>query len=127
MIVKILYSLFVLVLNFLIYQGISKGNIKKKQIIVLISFGLLIAFLNYKLSSLPNELMLFLLIFSISVIVLNFFKKNSTVFQRSNLLDNNKVEKFKFVMVTIILPIMITIYQFLIIWSDKLFYKMMNR
>jgi hypothetical protein len=125
MFIKILYSIFVLLMNFLIYRGIQK-KINKSQFMFLIIYGASIVFLNYKFCTLSNKLILFLVLFSISIIVLNFFKKNINVFERSNLLDNDKVERIKFVMVNVIMPIMITVYQFLIIWSDKLFDKMTN-
>ena len=63
--------------------------------------------------------------FSLSIIVLNFFKSFINVYQKSNLLDNEKVEKVKFIMLNVMMPIMITVYQILIIWVDKLFDKMM--
>lgn len=125
MIIKILYSIFVLLLNFLIYKGIQK-QFNRNHYIILLSYAAIIIFLNYKLEALSNKLVLFLVLFSMSIIVLNFFKKRINVFERSNLFENGKVEQIKFIMVNVIMPIMITIYQFLIIWSEKLFEKMIQ-
>lgn len=125
MIVKILYSIFVLLMNFLIYRGIVKQK-NRKHYMLLIFYGAIIFFINYELGTLSIKLILFLVLFSMSIIVLNFLKNNINVFERSNLLGNEKVVKIKFFMVTVIMPIMITIYQFLMIWSDKLFDKMIK-
>lgn len=123
MVIKILYSVFVFLLNFLIYKGIQK-QFNRNHYIILLAYTTVIVFLNYKLEVLSNKLILFLVLFSMSIIVLNFFKNRINVFERSNLLENGKVERIKFIMVNVIMPIMITIYQFLIIWSEKLFEKM---
>lgn len=120
MILKILYSIFVLSLNFLIYIGINKRNFSFKQVVILIFYGIFICILNYNLDVLPNKLILFLILFSASIIILDYFKKNVNVYQKSNLLDKEKVEKMKFILVNIVMPVMITIYELLMIWSDKL-------
>lgn len=120
MILKILYSIFVLFLNFLIYIGINNRNFSFKQVIILIFYGISICILNYNLDILPNKLILLLILFSTSIIILDYFKKNVDVYQKSNLLDKEKVEKMKFILANIVMPVMITIYELLMIWSDKL-------
>ncbi|GEM_PF-1367521 len=120
MILKILYSIFVLSLNFLIYMGINKRNFSFKQVVILIFYGIFICILNYSLDILPSKLILLLILFSASIIILDYFKKNVNVYQKSNLLDKEKVEKMKFILVNIVMPAMITIYELLMIWSDKL-------
>ena len=122
--IKILYSILVLFMNLLIYKGIQDRKINKKQLLILIAYGIIVVSLNYKFGSISSKLILFLVLFSFSIIILNFFKKHINVYEKSNLLNNDKVEKIKFLMINIIIPVMITIYQFLIIWSDNLFYKM---
>lgn len=126
MIIKILFSIFVVLTNFLIYKGIRKQS-SKNEIIFLTLYGITIVFLNYILDILSNMLILFLLLFSLSILILNLLKENINVFKKSNLLDSEKVERVKFIMVNVIMPIMITIYQFIIIWSDKLFDKMIGQ
>ena len=123
--IKVLYTVFVLLLNYLIYKKIDGGQISKNYLILLVIYGVIIIGLNYMLNSLSNKLIIFLLFFSLSIIVLNFFKSFINVYQKSNLLDNEKVEKVKFIMLNVMMPIMITVYQILIIWVDKLFDKMM--
>ena len=66
------------------------------------------------------------ILFSFSIIVLNFLKSFINVYERSNLIDIEKVSKMKFIMLNVIMPIMITIYQIMIIWLDKLFDKMIK-
>lgn len=126
MIIKVLYTVFVLLLNYLIYKKIDGGKISKNYLILLVIYGVIIIGLNYMLNSLSNKLIIFLLFFFLSIIVLNFFKSFINVYQKSNLLDNEKVEKVKFIILNVMMPIMITVYQILIIWVDKLFDKMIK-
>ncbi len=126
MIIKVLYTVFVLLLNYLIYKKINEGKINGSQLTLLVIYLVLITILNYTFGSVSNKLILFLLLFSFSIIVLNFFKSFINVYQKSDLLDNVKVEKVKFIMLNVMMPIMITVYQILIIWVDKLFDKMIK-
>lgn len=126
MIIKILYTVFVLLLNFLIYKRIDEGKINKSHLILLGVYFVLITVLNYAIEAVSNKLMLFLILFSFSIIVLNFLKSFINVYERSNLIDIEKVSKMKFIMLSVIMPIMITIYQIMIIWLDKLFDKMIK-
>lgn len=126
MIIKILYTVFVLLLNFLIYKRIDEGKINKSHLILLGVYFVLITVLNYAIEAVSNKLMLFLILFSFSIIVLNFLKSFINVYERSNLIDIEKVSKMKFIMLNVIMPIMITIYQIMIIWLDKLFDKMIK-
>lgn len=124
MIIKVLYTLFVILLNYLIYKRIDEGKINKNHLVLLGVYFIIIIVLNYITSSVSNKLILFLVLFSLSIIVLNFFKSFINVYERSNLIDNEKVARIKFIMINVIMPIMITIYQTMIIWIDKLFDKM---
>jgi len=101
-------------------MGINKRNFSFKQVVILIFYGIFICILNYSLDILPSKLILLLILFSASIIILDYFKKNVNVYQKSNLLDKEKVEKMKFILVNIVMPAMITIYELLMIWSDKL-------
>lgn len=124
MIIKILYTIFVLLLNYLIYKRIDEGKANKNHLILLGVYFVIIIVLNYITSSVSNKLVLFLVLFSLSIIVLNFFKSFINVYEKSGLIDNEKVAKIKFIMINVIMPIMITIYQIMIIWIDTLFDKM---
>ncbi|OUD23966.1 hypothetical protein [Flavobacterium psychrophilum] len=126
MIIKILYTVFVLFLNYLIYKKINEGKISGNHLILLAIYLALIIILNYIFGSVSNKLIFFLLLFSFSTIVLNFFKSFINVYQKSDLLDSKKVEKAKFIMLNVMMPIMITVYQVIIIWVDKLFDKMIK-
>lgn len=124
MIIKILYTIFVLLLNYLIYKRIDEGKANKNHLILLGVYFVIIIVLNYITSSVSNKLVLFLVLFSLSIIVLNFFKSFINVYEKSGLIDNEKVARIKFIMINVIMPIMITIYQIMIIWIDMLFDKM---
>ena len=126
MIIKVLYTVFVLLLNYLIYKKISEGKISGNYLLLLVIYLALIIILNYIFGSVSNKLIFFLLLFSFSIIMLNFFKSFINVYKKSDLLDNEKVEKAKFIMINIMMPIMITVYQIIIIWVDKLFDKMIK-
>jgi hypothetical protein len=126
MTIKILYTVFVLLLNYLIYKKISKGESSKSHIILLAIYFAIIVALNYIFNSVSHKLILFLLLFSFSIILLNFFKSFVNVYERSDLLDNGKVKKIKSIIFNIIMPIMITVYQIILIWLDKLFEEMIR-
>ena len=124
MIIKVLYTIFVLLLNYLIYKRIYEGKINKNHLILLGVYFVIIIILNYITGSVSNKLILFLVLFSLSIIILNFFKSFINVYEKSGLIDIEKVARIKFIMINVIMPIMITIYQIMIIWVDKLFDKM---
>jgi hypothetical protein len=126
MLLKILYTIFVLGLNYLIYKKINVGKLSRNHLIALIVYGLSIIIFNYTFGILSGKLILFLLLFSFSIIILNFLKSIINVYGNSNLVVEEKVMKFKFIMLNIIMPIMITVYQILIIWSNGLFAKMIK-
>lgn len=125
MIIKILYSVFVILFNYFIYQSIL-GNTKKKTLIIIVLFGVSIFIINLITKSVPNVLILFFWFFSGAIIVINYLAKMISVRQNSNLSNKREIEKIKQIMVNLILPIFLTIYQFLMIWSEKILEKMMN-
>lgn len=127
MLIKFFYTIFVLFLNYIIYKKINEGKLNKNHLIGLIVYGLSVIICNYIFDMLSNKLILFLLLFSFAIIILNFLKSFINVYQKSDLVDEEKVAKFKFIMLNVIMPIMITIYQILIIWSEGLFDKMINK
>ena len=127
MVIKFFYTIFVLCFNYIIYKKIIEGKLNKNHLIGLIVYGLSVVIFNYIFDMLSNKLILFLLLFSYAIIILNFLKSFINVYQKSDLVDEEKVAKFKFIMLNVIMPIMITIYQILIIWSEGLFDKMINK
>ena len=127
MLIKFFYTIFVLCLNYIIYKKINEGKLNKNHLIGLIVYGLSVVIFNYIFDMLSNKLILLLLLFSFAIIILNFLKSFINVYQKSDLVDEEKVAKFKFIMLNVIMPIMITIYQILIIWSEGLFDKMINK
>lgn len=127
MLIKFFYTIFVLCLNYIIYKKVNEGKLNKNHLIGLIVYGLSMFIFNYAFNTLPNKLIIFLLLFSFSIIVLNILKGLINVYEKSELIDEAKIIKFKFIMLNVMLPIMITIYQILIIWSDGLLNKMINK
>lgn len=127
MLIKFFYTIFVLCLNYIIYKKINDGKLNKKHLLALITYGLSVVIFNYVFGILSNKLILFLLLFSFSIILFSFLKSFINVYEKSNLIDEKKVAKVKFIMLIVIMPIMITVYQILIIWSEGLFDKMINK
>lgn len=127
MLIKFFYTIFVLCLNYIIYKKINDGKLNKKHLLALITYGLSVVIFNYVFGILSNKLILFLLLFSFSIILFSFLKSFINVYEKSNLIDEKKVAKVKFIMLNVIMPIMITVYQILIIWSEGLFDKMINK
>ena len=126
MILKALCTIFILLLNYFIYSKINKIKINRNHLTSLVIFLILIIVLNYIFKSISYKLIFFLLLFSFSLIALNFFKSFVNVYQRSDLLIKEKIEKVKLVMLNVMMPILITVYQILLIWVDKIFDKMIK-
>jgi hypothetical protein len=116
--------MFVLTLNFFIYKRITNGKINKTHWTLLGIFSLFVIALNNSIASVSPKLILFLILFSLSIMLLSFFISFVKVFERSNLIDAKKTTRAKFLMVNVIMPAMITIFQILIIWINKFFDEM---
>ncbi|MCW4467986.1 hypothetical protein OGH69_03330 [Flavobacterium sp. MFBS3-15] len=127
MLIKILFSLFVILINSLIYIKINRLFIKPVWVVTIILYGVLISLLNYFLELLPNRLIYFLIVFSAALIILNIMAVRQGVMRRSNLAVAEKIQAVKYFIVKKLFVAMVTIFQLLLIWSPTLFEKIITR
>ena len=127
MLIKILFSLFVILINSLIYIKINRLIIKPVWVVTLILYGVLISLLNYFLELLPNRLIFFLIVFSAALIILNIMAVRQGVMRKSNLAVAEKIQALKYFIVKKLFVVMVSIFQLLLIWSPTLFEKMITR
>jgi len=118
MVLKVGYSIFFLILNFVIHLKLNNKNISKNYL-GLILFGFILIASNFYFEVLPNNLFYFLFIFSLSIFIMKYFSKSANVLKNSELTNDKKVIAFKEIIFNKIFPIMITIFQIVSIWFDK--------
>ncbi len=130
---KLILSALVVVLNFSIAYLFTIGN--KKKTFSIIGLILLIAIVwGNHIYEVKNEIVLIIiLMFSVAIIVALIFNKLSALRFKNKIssieMDNKLAKKFlriKNVFFSYILPVMLTIYQLLLIWSDKLSNEMIS-
>jgi len=101
--------------------------VKSKYIWILLAYFIILIFINYNFKIIPNKLLFLLLIFSISIIVLNFLKKYINL-KNNPLLKNSgysyDYQDIKNLFLTKIIPVAIFVYQILLIWIPVIFEKM---
>ncbi len=120
MILKIGYSLFFLLLNFVIYLKLNNKNISKNYLgLALLGFALIAS--NFYFEILPNKLFYFLSIFSCGIFIMKYFSKSVNVLKNSELTNDEKVMAFKEMIFNKIFPVMISIFQIVTIWSGETF------
>lgn len=120
MILKIGYSLFFLLLNFVLYLKLNNKNISKNYL-GLIPFGLVLVASNFYFEVLPAQLFYFLIIFSCSIFIMKYLSRSVNILKNSELTNEEKVIAFKELLFNKIFPVMITIFQIVTIWSGKTF------
>ncbi|SHM36742.1 hypothetical protein [Flavobacterium chilense] len=118
MIIKIGFSLFFLLLNFIIYLKINNKAISKNYLSLLL-FGLILIVSNYYFQVLSNRLFFFLLIFSFGIFIMKYFSTFINALKKSELTDDEKVVTFKEMILKKVFPVLITIFQIVTIWFDK--------
>ncbi|SHH89505.1 hypothetical protein SAMN05421866_4170 [Chryseobacterium oranimense] len=131
-IIKLLHSLFFGVIFFIAFINYEKEkSIKPLHFIVLLLCLAVLIYLDTNYSVISNKLLFLLLIFSLSIVVLNLMKgfihleKNSLLKNNDYLRNNYKnVKKIFF---SKIIPMMIFLYQLLIIWFPNIFEKMSQK
>lgn len=126
-IVKILYSIFFLVLNYFLYTWSYKGlRIRYKYLYFLglsaIFLFLLNVFFEKSLFNIFNKLFLVLLLFSSSIIIFKYLRKFVDLSNRHNLLKENpqlkeKYNRFTNFIFSDLYTILLIIYELLLIWS----------
>lgn len=126
MIIKILFTFLVLAINYILFRKFNNQTVKHNWVLSAFIFGLLVIGLNFIVKALPNQLPLFLIIFSFSTVILNTMKKSSSVIERSNLANTKQLQKIKDFVFNKVFYFLITIFQMLLIWSPALFQHMTN-
>lgn len=122
MILKICYSIFFIFLNIFIYLKINNKTIlNKNYLYFFILTALLLVVVNSYFKFISNSLFLFLIVFSLSIFLMNYMSSFIGVFQKSNLLDEEKIQNFKRIIFKLIIPLFITFFQIVTIWFDKSF------
>lgn len=131
-IIKSLHTLFFGAVFFIIYMKYNKTISVKPLYIIILLLNLIVLFsLNTIYSSIPNRLLLILLMFSFSIVVLNIMKglvsmENSQVLKNNNNLKVN-YQYIKTVLFEKVIPIMVFLYQLLLIWCPVLFERMSKK
>lgn len=133
MIDKIIISVLIVVLNLNISLLFFKGTMKRLfGIIGLMSLLAAIA-VNTIYKTKNNFVILIILMFSVAIIVALLFNKLNKMRLKNNAnykeMDNKVVKKFlqvKTIFLSFIFPVLITVYQLLLIGSDKLSNEIMN-
>ncbi|KFC22225.1 hypothetical protein SAMN04488097_2574 [Epilithonimonas lactis] len=128
---QILHSLFFIFVSYVLYLKYNNGVVKPSYIYSIVFCGLLLFVFNYFFKGLSNRLFLFLLMFSLSFVILQFMKKFVNVFGNNEELAKRKqlkvnvlsVQDFVFKKLFIGL---ICFYQLLLIWVPGIFEKMME-
>jgi len=127
MIIKILFTLFVFGVNFLIFRKINQLALKPFWVIAITVYGALISLLNCFLEILPSGSIFFLIVFSASLIILDAMSRRYSVTKRTNLVVAEKYQAIKYYIVKKVFIIMVSIFQLLLIWYPTMFKKMTTR
>lgn len=131
LIAKILHSLFFVFVSYILYLKYNNGNVKPIHIYSIIISGLLILTYNSFFNGLSNKLFLVLLIFSLSIVILQFMRNFVNVFENNKELTRRKQLKENvlsiqdFVFKKLFIGLICT-YQLLLIWVPGIFEKMIS-
>lgn len=130
-IAQILHSLFFIFASYVLYLKYNSGVVKSSYIYSIVFCGLLLFVFNYFFKGLSNRLFLFLLMFSLSFVILQFMKKFVNVFENNKELAKRKQLKVNvlatqnFILMKVLI-FMLCFYQLLLIWIPGIFEKMME-
>jgi hypothetical protein len=121
MIIKICYSVFFIILNFLIYLKVNDKTVLNRNWLVLLSCGSILVLLNFYFQIVSSKLFFFLLVFSLGIFVMKYLSSFVNVYKRSGLVDEDKVLLLKNIIFKTVFPLMMTVFQVITIWFDKNF------
>ncbi|MDR6527515.1 c-di-AMP phosphodiesterase-like protein [Chryseobacterium rhizosphaerae] len=130
-IIKLLYSLFFAAISFILFMKYNKAfSIKPKLLIILLLNLILLFCLNTIYTSISNKLFYILLMFSLSVVILNIMKnfinmENNAVLKNNDRFRNN-YKNVKNIFFIKVIPIIIFFYQLLLIWVPSISAKMLH-
>lgn len=128
---QILHSLFFIFVSYVFYLKYNNGVVKPSYIYSIVFCGLLFFVFNYFFNGLSNKLFFVLLIFSLSIVILQFMRNFVNVFETSKKLENRKqlkedvVSVQDFVFKKLFIGLICT-YQLLLIWIPGIFEKMIE-
>jgi len=132
LVIKFLHTLFFGIITYFIVKKYNSGSSIKTLYIVLLSIYFIILFsLNSIFTVIPNKLLFILVIFSFSIFLLNIIKefvgmeRNTVLRNNSNLTENYK--NIKSIIFEKIIPILIYLYQLILIWVPAVFEKMSQK
>lgn len=130
-IAQILHSLFFIFVSYILYVKYNNGTVKPINVYLIIISSLSLLIYNSFFNGLSNKLFFVLLIFSLSIVIIQFMRNFVNVFETNKELEKRKqlkenvlsVQDFVFKKLFIVL---ICIYQLLLIWVPGIFDKMME-
>lgn len=132
-IIKLLYTLFFGAIFYILFMKYNRMfSVKFLHIFGLLIGIIILFYLNTTdNSTLSNKLLFTLLVFSLSIVILNVMK-NFINMENNRLLKNNDnlrsdYKNIKNVVFEKIIPVMIFLYQLLLIWFPAIFEKMSQK
>lgn len=128
-IAQILHSFLFIFVSYILYLKYNNGSVKPIDVYLIVIFSLLLLIYNSFFNGLSNKLFFVLLIFSFSILILQFMRNLMNVFETNKELERRKqlkenvlyIQDFVFKKLFIVL---ICIYQLLLIWIPGIFEKM---
>lgn len=121
--IKILYTIFFLVLNYFLYIWFNKGiQLRYRYLYTLILFAIGLFFLGVFFEREQfNKLFLILLGFSSSIIIFKYLRKVIDLSNRAKILEDPQIkkryDKFKDFIFSELYVVLLVIYQLLLIWD----------
>lgn len=131
-IIKLLHTLFFGAIFYIIFMKYNwKFFIKFQYVFLLIITLLILMYLNTNYSVISNKLFFLLLFFTFSIIILNVIKEFISVENNRILKDDanfrDSYKNIKHLVFEKIIPVMIFLYQLLLIWFPVIFAKMSQK
>ncbi len=128
-IAQILHSFLFTFVSYILYLKYNNGIVKPIDVYLIVIFSLLLLIYNSFFNGLLNKLFFVLLIFSFSILIIQFMRNLVNVFETNKELERRKqlkenvlyIQDFVFKKLFIVL---ICIYQLLLIWIPGIFEKM---
>jgi len=128
-IAQILHSFLFTFVSYILYLKYNNGIVKPIDVYLIVILSLLLLIYNSFFNGLSNKLFFVLLIFSFSILIIQFMRNLVNVFETNKELERRKqlkenvlyIQDFVFKKLFIVL---ICIYQLLLIWIPGIFEKM---
>ena len=128
-IAQILHSFLFTFVSYILYLKYNNGSAKPIDVYLIVILSLLLLIYNSFFNGLSNKLFFVLLIFSFSILIIQFMRNLVNVFETNKELERRKqlkenvlyIQDFVFKKLFIVL---ICIYQLLLIWIPGIFEKM---